>query len=102
MTDDKGKIIPQDGDKTNDEAMLKRISEIKELMEKNAALQAVVESEPRHVIAKTYIEGGPNFLKNLITSMLGGFAYDSKGNAVDRTLAITLMVEDITPQNKKK
>lgn len=88
-------------DNKNDEAMLKRISEIKELMEKNASLAAVVETEPRKVLAKSYIEGTPSGLKNLISSLIGNYSYDSKGNAVsDRSLAVTIMIEDITPQKK--
>ena len=86
----------QKGNK-NDDAMLKRISEIKELMEKNAALATVVESEPKRVLAKSYIEGTPNSMKNLIGTLIGSYAIDSKGNTIlDKRIAITIMIEDIT------
>jgi enoyl-[acyl-carrier-protein] reductase (NADH) len=89
-------------DANNDETMLKRISEIKELMEKNAALATVVESEPKRVLAKSYVEGSPANLKSLISSLIGSYSYDSKGNAVgDRELAVTIMIEDITPAKTK-
>ena len=93
-----GEVIPQKENK-NDEAMLKRISEIKELMEKNAALAAVVESEPKRVLAKSYIEGTPGSLKNLISSLIGSYSVDSKGNTItDRNIAVTIMIEDLTPK----
>ena len=86
----------------NDKAMLKRISEIKELMEKNAALQTVVEEEPRRVLSKMYIEGTPNNLKNIANNIISSYQYDSGGQTIKRTLAITLMIEDITPEEDKK
>lgn len=96
-------IIPHNKEKEtdNDKAMLKRISEIKELMEKNAALQAVVEQEPRKVLSKVYIEGTPNSLKNIANGLLNSYQYDSAGKQLDRTLALTLMIEDMTPDKKK-
>jgi hypothetical protein len=102
VEDENGKVIPQNGEnKSNDEAMLKRISEIKELMEKNAALAAVVESDPKRVLAKSYIEGTPASLKNLISSMISNYSFDSKGNTVsNREIAVTIMIEDITPKSK--
>ena len=97
--DEKGNIIPQKESNKNDEAMLKRISEIKELMEKNAALAAVVESEPKRVLAKSYIEGTPGSLKNLISSLIGSYSVDSKGNTITaRNIAVTIMIEDLTPK----
>ena len=94
-----GEAIPQKESNKNDEAMLKRISEIKELMEKNAALAAVVESEPKRVLAKSYIEGTPCSLKNLISSLIGSYSVDSKGNTItDRNIAVTIMIEDLTPK----
>lgn len=94
-------LTKQETDKKNDEAMLKRISEIKELMEKNAALAAVVESDPKRVLAKSYVEGTPASLKNLISSMISNYSFDSKGNAVsNREIAVTIMIEDITPKSK--
>jgi hypothetical protein len=100
MTEDEnGNVIPQKESNKNDEAMLKRISEIKELMEKNAALAAVVESEPKRVLAKSYIEGTPGSLKNLISSLIGSYSVDSKGNTItDRNIAVTIMIEDLTPK----
>jgi hypothetical protein len=87
--------------KVENEEVLKRMKELKEMIEKNTALAAAVESEPRHVLAKTYIEGNPNTLKNLLSSMLQAYSYDNKGNAIERCIAVTLMVEDITPKKKQ-
>ncbi len=99
VEDENGKVIPQKESNSNDEAMLKRISEIKELMEKNAALATVVESEPKRVLAKSYIEGSPGSLKNPISSLIGSYSVDSKGNTItDRNIAVTIMIEDLTPK----
>jgi hypothetical protein len=79
------------------EEMLKRMAELKEMIEKNSTLKTTLESEPKRVLTKTYIEGTPNSLKNLVGSILSSYAYDTKGQQyTDRVLAVTLLVEDIT------
>ena len=86
--------------KIENEEVLKRMKELKEMIEKNTALATAVESEPRKVLTKTYIEGTPGGLKNLLQTILGSFCYDMKGQTIERMLAVTLMVEDITPKKK--
>lgn len=77
--------------------MMQQMAELKKLIEKNSALQVVAESEPKNVLAKTYIEGTPQSLKNLIATLIGSYSIDSKGNTLlDKKLAVTLMIEDIS------
>jgi enoyl-[acyl-carrier-protein] reductase (NADH) len=79
------------------EEMLKRMAELKEMIEKNSSLKTAIEAEPKKVLTKTYIEGTPNSLKNLVSSIISSYSYDSKGQQyTDRMLAVTLLVEDIT------
>lgn len=102
MVEDRGNIVSYGDEKEKDkgkdnEVLIKLMSDLKEKIEKNSSLAKVVESEPRKVLAKTYIEGNPNSLKNTISSIINSYAFDAKGNAFpDRMLAVTLMVEDIT------
>lgn len=98
MADTANKV--EDTKKIENEEMLKRMKELKEMIEKNTALASAIESEPRRVLTKTYIEGTPGNLKNLLQTIIGSFSYDMKGAAVERLLAVTLMVEDITPKKK--
>ena len=83
----------------DNETVLKRMAEIKAMIEKNSELAKVVDSEPRRVLSKLYIEGTPAGLKNHVSAIIGSFGIDAKGNSiVDRQIAVTLMVEDITPK----
>jgi predicted RecB family endonuclease len=92
--------IHQEEKKENEE-MLKRMAELKEMIEKNSTLKTAIEAEPKRVLVKTYIEGTPNSLKNLVSSIISSYSYDTKGQQyTDRMLAVTLLVEDIT-DNKK-
>jgi hypothetical protein len=80
-------------------AMMNVRAEIKAMIEKNSELAKVVDSEPRRVLSKLYIEGTPAGLKNHVSAIIGSFGIDAKGNSiVDRQIAVTLMVEDITPK----
>jgi hypothetical protein len=102
MTAEETKIQQEEKKTKENEEMLKRMAELKEMIEKNSTLKTTLESEPKRVLAKTYIEGTPNSLKNLVSSILSSYAYDTKGQQyTDRVLAATLLVEDIT-DNKKK
>ena len=83
----------------DNETVLKRMAEIKAMIEKNNELAKVVDTEPRKVLSKLYIEGTPAGLKNHVSAIIGSFGVDAKGNSiVDRQIAVTLMVEDITPK----
>lgn len=85
-------------EKENEE-MLKRMTELREMIEKNTKLNEKAQSQPTKVLTKTYIEGTPNSLKNLVSSIIGSFAFNTKGQPyTDRVVAVTLMVEEITPE----
>ena len=96
-------VKTQQGEKKTkeNEEMLKRMAELKEMIEKNSSLKTAIETEPKKVLAKTYIEGTPNSLKNLVSSIISSYSYDTKGQQyTDRILAVTLLVEDITDKKK--
>ena len=90
--------VKQETGKENSE-MLKSLAELKKMIEQNANLTAAEETEPRKVLTKSYIEGTPGGLKGLISNIIGSYAFDAKGNAVpEKMIAITIMIEDITPK----
>lgn len=83
----------------DNETVLKHMAEIKAMIEKNNEMAKVAETEPRKVLSKLYIEGTPAGLKNIISSIIGGYGIDVKGNTLlDKHIAITLMIEDLTPK----
>jgi hypothetical protein len=83
----------------DNETVLKHMAEIKAMIEKNNEMAKVVETEPRKVLSKLYIEGTPAGLKNIISSIIGGYGIDVKGNPVlDKRIAVTLMIEDLAPK----
>jgi hypothetical protein len=83
----------------DNETVLKRMAEIKAMIEKNNEMAKVVETEPRKVLSKLYIEGTPSGLKNIVSSIIGGYGIDVKGNPVlDKRIAVTLMIEDLVPK----
>jgi hypothetical protein len=97
MATEEAKTQQEEKKTKENEEMLKRMAELKEMIEKNSTLKTTLESEPKRVLTKTYIEGTPNSLKNLVGSILSSYAYDTKGQQyTDRVLAVTLLVEDIT------
>ena len=101
MTTEENKMQQEENKTKENEEMLKRMAELKEMIEKNSTLKTTLESEPKRVLTKTYIEGTPNSLKNLVGSILSSYAYDTKGQQyTDRVLAVTLLVEDITQKKK--
>jgi hypothetical protein len=97
MATEEAKTQQEEKKTKENEEMLKRMAELKEMIEKNSTLKTTLESEPKKVLTKTYIEGTPNSLKNLVSSIISSYSYDSKGQQyTDRMLAVTLLVEDIT------
>lgn len=93
------KPAKSDKETADNETVLKRMAEIKAMIEKNNEMAKVVETEPRKVLSKLYIEGTPAGLKNIISSIIGGYGIDVKGNTVlDKRVAVTLMIEDLTPK----
>ena len=90
--------VKQETGKENNE-MLKSLAELKKMIEQNANLATAVETEPRKVLTKSYIEGTPGVLKGLISNIIGSYAFDAKGNAIqERSIAVTFMIEDVTPK----
>ena len=98
MADITKPVSADESEKTTSGIMLKHMAELKEMIEKNQNLAAVVETEPKKVLAKTYIEGTPSMLKTLVSNLISAYGFDAKGNNLERTIAVTLMVEDITPK----
>lgn len=93
------KPVKSNKETSDNETVLKRMAEIKAMIEKNNEMAKVVETEPRKVLSKLYIEGTPAGLKNIISSIIGGYGIDVKGNAVlDKRIAVTLMIEDLAPK----
>ena len=95
-------VMNEDGSKVAEkqqEETKKMLSDLKKLIEEKNELAKVVEQEPRKVLVKSYVEGTPTNLSKLISQTIVNYAYDTKGNTVpERTLAVTLMVEDIIPK----
>ena len=93
-------LMSEDGSKVAEkqqEDTQKMLAELKKIIEEKNELAKSIEQEPRKVLAKTYIEGTPSNLNKIISTMIGSYSFDSKGNSIpDRMIAVTLMVEDIT------
>lgn len=79
---------------SNEEKILQKISDLQKLIAQNKSMEDSLVKEPKNVLTKMYIEGTPTNLKNTISTIFNSYCYDSNGKPMDRTLAVTLMIED--------
>ena len=85
---------------STEDKVLQKISDLQKLIEQNKSMAVSLEEEPKKVLVKMYVEGTPNNLKNTIGTIFNSYAYDSSGKAIEKQLAVTLMIEDKTPPKR--
>lgn len=80
--------------KTNGEDMLKRMSELKELIEKNNQNKEQLDKEPSNVITKMYLQTTASGIINTITTMMNPYK-PQQSSEKPKQFAITLLIEEL-------
>ena len=89
-----GEPLASQQESKKDEVLLKRLSEIKELMEKNSHTKAQLEKEPTNVITKMYLQSTASGIINTVTTLMNPLK-PQQSNEKPKRFAMTLLIEEL-------